>query len=170
MSGGGVIRMAKFEFDGLDEYLKTLRTMDGKTNGLIKRAVYDGAAEVAKSVKSAIEGLPEVDGYTKPYDLPVKGVTAEQKRGLINGMGLSQMNNDGGFINTKLGFDGYNSVKTKKFPNGQPNALIARSVNSGSSTRQKIPFVNNAVKSAKARAEKAMASRFDADIQAIQKG
>ena len=162
--------MAKLEFSGMDEYIKMLRTMEGKTTGLIKRAVYDGAAEVAKAVKGAIEGLPETDGYTKPYNLPIKGVTAAQKRGLLDGMGLSPMGNDGGFINTKLGFDGYNSVKTKQHPNGQPNALIARSINSGSSSRQKIPFVNNAVKSAKASAEKAMSSRFDADLKTITKG
>ena len=61
--------MAKLEFSGMDEYIKMLRTMEGKTTGLIKRAVYDGAAEVAKAVKGAIEGLPETDGYTKPYNL-----------------------------------------------------------------------------------------------------
>lgn len=162
--------MAKLEFSGMDEYLRTLKDMQGKSTGMIKRAVYDGAAEVAKAVKSAIQGLPETDGYTKPYNLPIKGVTSAQKRGLLDGMGLSPMSNDGGFINTKLGFDGYNSVKTKQHPNGQPNALIARSINSGSSSRAKIPFVNNAVKSAKASAEKAMSSRFDADLKTITKG
>lgn len=164
--------MAKLEFQGLDEYLKQLRSMEAKSTGMIKRAVFEGAAEVAKAVKAEIQALPEVahDGYQFPWQLPIRGVTKEQKQGLLDGMGFAKMENENGFINTKLGFDGYNRVKTQKYPSGQPNALLARSINSGSSTRQKIPFMNRAVKAAKARAESAMAARLEADIESIQKG
>ena len=31
-------------------------------------------------------------------------------------------------LNVKLGFDGYNGMKTKKYPKGQPNVLLARSI------------------------------------------
>lgn len=157
--------MAKFEFEGLDEYLKTLAEMDKSTSGLIKRAVYDGAAEVAKAVEAEIRALPENDGFQ--VRLPIRGVSKEQKNGLLEGMGFAKMENENGFINTKLGFDGYNEVKTKQFPKGQPNAMIARSINSGSSTRQKDPFMNRAVKAAKEKAENAMAARLEADIEAI---
>lgn len=163
--------MARFEFVGLDEYLKTLRELGDQSDGIIKRAVFDGAAEVAKAVEAEIQALPEVEhnGYQFPWQLPIKGVTKEQKKGLLDGMGLSKMENDNGYINTKLGFDGYNDVKTKELPKGQPNAMLARSINSGSSTRQKIPFMNRAVKAAKAKAEDAMAARLDKDITAIIK-
>lgn len=159
--------MAKFEFQGLDEYLKVLADLGDKSEGLIKRAVYDGAAEVAKSVEAEILALPENDGFQ--VRLPIRGVSKEQKKGLLEGMGFAKMENENGFINTKLGFDGYNEVKTKQFPKGQPNAMIARSINSGSSTRQKDPFMNRAVKAAKAKAENAMASRLDEDIATIIK-
>lgn len=161
--------MAQFQFQGLDEYLKTLSQLDGKTSGLIKRAVYDGAAVVADAVAAAIDKLPERDGYATPNELPLSGITDDQKRGLKNGLGLTKIANENGYINTKLGFDGYNTVKSKKFPNGQPNALIARSINSGSSVRMKNPFVNNAVKSVQTKAEQAMAARFDADLSQIMK-
>jgi hypothetical protein len=56
-------------------------------------------------------------------------------------------------------------MKTKNFPNGQPNSMIARSVNSGSSFRQRIPFVDNAVNSAKSRAEERMKQKLDEAIE-----
>ena len=56
----------------------------------------------------------------------------------------------------KLGFDGYNKVKTRKYPQGQPNAMIARAVESGSSVRKKNPFIRRAVN--------------DTQKQAVEKG
>ena len=161
--------MAKFQFEGLDAYLNQLHDLETSTDGIIKRAVYDGAAEVAKAVEAEIRALPEVDGYQYPWQLPIKGVTKEQKDGLLEGLGLAKMQNDNGYINTKLGFDGYNKVESKKFPSGQPNALIANAINSGTSTRRKDPFINRAVKASKAKAEAAMAARLDEDIKNITK-
>ena len=162
--------MAKFQFEGLDDYLKQLQDLATSTDGIIKRAVYDGAAEVAKAVEAEIRALPEVEhGYQYPWQLPINGVTKEQKDGLLEGLGLAKMQNENGYINTKLGFDGYNKVETKRFPSGQPNALIANAINSGTSTRRKDPFINRAVKASKAKAEAAMAARLDEDIKNITK-
>lgn len=157
--------MATFVYQGINEYASQLKHMSDKAEGMIKRAVYDGAAVVLASVVSEINGLPVIKNGYRRTSLPMNGVTETQKRGLLAGVGLAKMQNQGGFINTKLGFDGYNGVRNGKYPNGQPNALIAQSVNSGSSVRVKIPFINRAVKAAKAEAEAAMAARFDADTQ-----
>ena len=157
--------MATFHFTGIDEYASKISSLVEKSEGMIKRAVYDGAAEVMKAMKAEIAGLPVIENRYRKTDIPMRGVTETQKRGLLDGIGFAKMRNDGGLINTKIGFDGYNGVRSKKYPNGQPNALIARAVNSGSSVRVKIPFINRAVKAAKAGAEAAMAARFDADTQ-----
>ena len=66
------------------------------------------------------------------------------------------MRDDNGFLNVKLGFEGYNSQVTTKYPGGQPNSLIARSVNAGTSFRQRIPFIDNAVNQTKGAAEQKM--------------
>ena len=161
--------MATFRFEGIDEYASKISKLTEKSTGMIKRAVYDGAAEVVKAMEAAIEALPVVKNRYNVTGLPLQGVTATQKRGLLQGLGLSKMQNDGGFINTKLGFDGYNAVRSKKYPNGQPNALIARAVNSGASACARIPFVNKAVRASKAAAENAMKSRFDDDAKNIMK-
>ena len=159
--------MATFEFLGLDEYLGQLNELKEHATGLIKRAVYDGAAQVANAVAAEIQNLPEVDGYQYPWKVPISGVTREQKAGLLEGLGLAKMEDSSGFINTHVGFDGYNSVESKQYPNGQPNAMLARSINSGSSTRRKIPFMSRALKNAKDKAQSAMAARLDADIETI---
>lgn len=155
--------MAKLKVDGFEKYLKQLNEMNQHADGYIKRAVYDGAAVVLKAVANAIQNLPtEEYHYTKGR---ISAITPQQKQGLLEGLGAAKMKNENGYINTKLGFDGYNSVKTKKYPKGQPNALIARSVESGTSQRPKTRFINNAVNAAKAQAEQAMARRFDEDLK-----
>jgi hypothetical protein len=61
----------------------------------------------------------------------------------------------------KLGFAGYNSTITDKYPNGQPNSMIARSLQSGTSFRARIPFVDNAVSAKKSACEQKMIETFD---------
>lgn len=161
--------MATLQFKGIDEYASKLKSLNDKAEGMIKRAVYDGAAVVLAAVVSEINGLPVIENRYRETKLPMRGVTETQKRGLLDGVGLAKMQNAGGYINTKLGFNGYNAVRDGKYPNGQPNALIARAVNSGSSVRVKNPFINRAAKAAKAEAEAAMTNRFDEDTKNMMK-
>lgn len=161
--------MATFVFEGINEYATRLKKLDDKAEGMIKRAVYDGAAVVLQAAISEISALPVIENRYNVTKLPMRGVTETQKRGLLAGVGLAKMINANGFINTKLGFDGYNGARSPKYPNGQPNALIANAVNAGTTVRVKIPFINRAVKAAKAEAEAAMAARFDADTTNMMK-
>lgn len=156
--------MAKFQFQGVNEYAEQLTRLSEKSVGMIKRAVFDGAAIVADAVKAEISALPEATVNPQPGE-QLNGVFGYEKEGLINGLGLAKMTNENGFINTKLGFEGYNRMKSKSYPNGHPNALIARAIESGSSVRRKIPFVSRAVKAAKEKAEAAMMARLEADIK-----
>ena len=90
-----------------------------------------------------------------------------QKRGLIDGFGISGLQNDNGFHNVKLGFDGYNATKTEDYPNGQPNQLVARGVESGTSWKQKKPFIRPAINASRKEAEKKMAEVIDEEIQKL---
>lgn len=147
---------------GIDEYIAKLGNLEMKSEEMCKRAVFDGAAIVANAVKSNIAGLPVGD--------PRQGkVTGPQKQGLLDGFGIASFKNDGGFLNVKLGFDGYNSTVNKYFPNGQPNAMIARSLECGSSTYGKHPFIGPAVRSTKSAAEAMIKTRIDEQIEAIMK-
>ena len=156
--------MAKLQFKGLEEYEAQLLKLRGLTEQMIGEAIYEGAAIVADEVKKGIESLPIDDRYATGSTM-LHGITQEQKQGLLDGFGIASMQNENGYLHVKLGFNGYNSMKTKNFPNGQPNSMIARSVNSGSSFRQRIPFVDNAVNSAKSRAEEKMKQKLDEAIE-----
>lgn len=161
--------MARFEFSGIDNYIKQLNKLQQSTkDGIVGKTVYAGAEVVADSVRRAIQALPVGDGRARDGGL-VDTVTLPQKAGLLDGFGISRLKDDDGFVNVKLGFDGYNSTKTEKYPNGQPNVLIARSVNSGTTFRKKTKFVDKAVSSARKSAETAMDAACSREIEKIMK-
>lgn len=161
--------MARFEFGGIDTYIQQLNKLKAATrDGVIGKTVYAGAEIVADSVRSAIQALPVGSGQAPGNEL-VDTVTLPQKAGLLDGFGISPMQDDNGFVNVKLGFDGYNSTRTEKYPRGQPNVLIARSVNSGTTFRKKTKFVDKAVNSAKKPAETAMDAACSREIEKIMK-
>lgn len=152
--------MAKLKFEGLEEYIAELQRLNDVSRECISYAVYDGAAVVADEVKRAIHDLP-VDNRRVSDGEMLNGISNLQKAGLLDGFGIAPMQDDNGYINVKLGFAGYNAVKTRTFPNGQPNSVIARSVNSGSSFRQRIPFVDDAVRRNRTECEQKMKETFD---------
>lgn len=154
--------MAQISFTGIDEYFDKLNKIGQKATGLCKRAVYDGAAIVADAVRAEVQALPTTDHNETP-----QGVFSYEKDGLLEGLGVARMKDDGGVISTRVDFDGYNRMKSKKYPNGHPNSMIARAINSGTSKRPKNPFMKRAANKAKAKANAAMGARLDADIDEI---
>lgn len=151
--------MAKFAVgDGIDNYIKQLEKLHNGSEPGLKYAVYFGAEKIADAVRNEIEALPTGranNGQIMP----------SQKRGLLEGLGISKMQNEDGFVNVRIGFDGYSKVKTKRFPKGQPNALIARSIISGTSFRRKNNFIQRAVSRSRKDAEEAMRKALDSYVQ-----
>lgn len=147
--------MAKMKIKGLREYENRLLKLENLTREILGEAIYEGAGLVADAVKSSIESIPIDERYVTG-GATLYGITPEQKAGLRDGFGIARMRDDNGFLNVKLGFEGYNSQVTTKYPGGQPNSLIARSVNAGTSFRQRIPFIDNAVNQTKGAAEQKM--------------
>lgn len=132
---------------GLSNYIAYLQSIEAVTDEIIGEAVYDMAKVVADKVRANIEALPAVSNEANiaTYREGYSRLSEPEKQGLMDGFGVSPLQDDSGYRNVKLGFDGYNSVKTKKYPQGQPNVLIARVTESGSSYRQKTPFMRTAV-------------------------
>ena len=155
--------MAKLKMQGLEKYEQQLLKLKDISREAIGQAIYDGAGIVADQVMANIQSLPvDERGYTKEGTL--HGVTSLQKAGLAEGFGIAKLQDEGGYAHVKLGFNGYNGVKSKKYPNGQPNSMIARSVNSGTSFSQRIPFVDNAVRQKKSACEEKMKETFDQEL------
>lgn len=162
--------MATIKFKGLEEYELQLSRLEKMTPEVAGRAIYQGAKIVADEIRKEIEKLPIVQGYgTAENPLP-PGVTKAQKEGLLDGLGITPLGQKDGFYNVKIGFDGYNKTKTEKYPNGQPNQLVARGLESKDVVwKQKNPFVRRATRRAKKPAEQAMAKELDKEIQKIMK-
>ena len=161
--------MAKITFPGLSDYELMISRLSKGVDDIAGKAIYAGAGIVADAIKENIKDLPIVRGYGTEKDPLPGGVTAPQKAGLIDGLGISPMQNDAGFLNVKIGFDGYNAAKTEKYPQGQPNQLVARGVESGTSWKKKSPFIRPAINASKQRAEDEMARILDEEIEKVMK-
>lgn len=155
--------------NGMSEYISYLQRIGNVTDEAIGKGVYAMANVVADAVRNNIQALPTVSNeaniatYRKGYSR----LSEPEKQGLLDGFGVSPMQDDNGYKNVKLGFDGYNSVKTKKYPQGQPNVLIARITESGSSYRKKTSFIRRALNSSRKKALEAGKDTVDAVLENV---
>lgn len=139
--------MAKFKFEGMDDYITTLGRIGGKqAEKIIKYAVYPGAGLVADAIRDSLEPEHHKSG------------------GLAESITLATMRNDNGYINTKIMFADYDSK-------GVPNAIKAASLESGNSRGQKgTHFISHAVKAVQSKAVEAMGKALDEKIGQIMEG
>lgn len=165
--------MGKITVNGLQEYSLMLSRLYEKTDEIAGKALYAGADIVADKVKENIRSLPRVtdmEGLKAWRAGKPAPITVKAKIGLLNSMGIaSQQTESGGSINVKIGFDGYNDIKTKTYPNGQPNQLIARSIESGSSISSAHPFIRPAANAVRKQAQKKMDEVIEEEIEKLQK-
>ena len=141
--------MAKIEMQGMEAWLSELRKAGEATAPVCEAAVYAGAKVVADAIKQATMNLDRVTDAEAlaNYKARTPGkISVSQKIGLVKSMGITPIKDKFGAFSAKVGFDGYNDVKTERWPQGQPNQLIARSCESGSSAMKKQPFVRPTVK------------------------
>lgn len=157
--------MARITVDGGAEFLAALSRLEAGREEAQKQAIYAGAKIVADAIRSNIEALPHVSdrhGLIAYRARQKTTLTYTAKKGLLDSLGITKVSQDAaGNWNAKIGFDGYNKMRTKRWPEGQPNQMIARSVESGSSVVDKHPFVAPAVRSVKKAAIEAMAAALD---------
>ena len=145
MNGFGrqVMILARMTISGGDELELMLAKLGASSFETGKRAVREASDIVADRVRSNLEKLPE-DVFRRLSDgEEFSGVPGAQKKDLLDSMGIAPVGvSDDGTINTKVGFHGYGSHSTKKYPKGLPNQLLARVVESGSSVRKKTPLLD----------------------------
>lgn len=150
--------MAKVSIYGIEETAAMLKELQKQSEPIIKAGIYDGARVMADAVKSQIVGI-RTEGPSF-YETRRREI---QKEGLRESMGITSMRNDKGFLNVKIGFDDYNEL-------GQPNAMVARIFESGTSFSSKQPFVKRAVSRARKMTEETMKATIDEKIYALTEG
>lgn len=165
--------MAKFIWGKqLEHYASYVAELGSKTGEICGMAVEEMAGIVADNIRERINAMhaePDTEGLAAWREKRKAPITYSEKKGLQESLGISPEKVEKGFINRRVGFDDYNSVKTRKYPKGQPNVLIARAIESGSSVRDKQPFVRPAVNAARAEALKACEKVIDREIKKIMK-
>lgn len=163
--------MARITVKGVDEYAEKLKRLSKNSDIIMKKSVYNGADIVADAMKKGLESIPVEEGEIPglpPYgtaEKKVYGLSRRQKADLIQGFGISKFENTNGYINVKIGFDGYGSVKTKRHPNGMPNVMLARAITSGSSFRKKNPILRKKVTESKEKAIEKMSDTIDEELR-----
>lgn len=161
--------MAKISFKNQSEYYLKLQELENLAakDETLKKAVAAGAKVVADKIRSNLESLPTEKFRYLPEGEKRNGLTPQEMQDLSASFGLTPIKREDGYVNTKAGVDGYGSHPTKTYPHGVPNAMIARAAESGSSMRNKTPFVAPAVRASRQKAIKEMEEVIDDEMKKI---
>lgn len=159
--------MATISFKNGDEYLMKISKLEAALKDEVcGAAIYGAAGIVADEIRSQLKAVPSDEGYGTASE-PTRGPKAGQKEGLLDALGISSMEEKSGYYDVKIGFDGYNGIKTKRWPNGQPNQMVARSIERGTSWMKANAFVKRAMAATRKRALEFMKHSVDESIRKI---
>lgn len=162
--------MATIQFKKMDEYLFKISKLEAELKDqVLGEAIYGAAGIVADEIRQKLEQVPTDESFGTS-SAPTSGPRKKQVEGLMDSLGIASLQDDGtGYLNVKIGFDGYNDIVTQRWPRGQPNQMVARAVESGTTWMQKNDFVRRAVASSRKRAIEFMKKTVDKSIQKIMK-
>ena len=162
--------MATVKFKNGDDYLFRISKLEALTRDEVcGKAIYGAANIVADEIRAELKKVP-TEERNDTFWGELIGPKKAQKAGLYNSLGIAKMQDRGGFLNVKIGFDGYNTLRSKRWPKGQPNQMVARSVHNGTSFMRANPFVKKAVAHSRKRALEQMKASVDESIEKIMKG
>lgn len=165
--------MAKITFKDAKAYGVKLEMLEKhfSSDKPLEEAVEAGANVLADAIRHSMDQLPTEQFRRLGEGDRFEDVPLGQLLELQEHFGITPVRRDkNGFVNAKIGWEGYNKYKTKTYPQGVPNALIAGAIESGSSVRNKHPFIRPAVKISTPRALKTMSDHIDADCQRVMEG
>ena len=162
--------MATIQFKKGDEYLAKIAKLEALTRDEVcGSAIYGAAGVVADEIRAQLESVPTNERYGTQSE-PTDGPKKMQKLGLLHSLGIADLQDDGtGYLNVKIGWNGYNNIKTRRWPNGQPNQMVARSVERGTSYMKENGFVKRAVAATRKRAVEFMKKTIDSKCEQIMK-
>ena len=144
--------------DGLDELARMLAELGNKAQGVASGALFDGAAVVADAMSNAIGSI-----QTEPFHYAPEGQTRlpspQEKAALVGKIGVAKFRKSGGEVDTRIGFTG--SGYAKMAGQVKPVAVIARSINRGTSFMKKQPVFRRAVSQSKSAAQAAITAKAE---------
>lgn len=160
--------MGKIKTFEAKEFQIKLATLADNAEKIAKAALYDGAGVVADAIREEIPNIPISEEWGTPHN-PKRGPSADEWLAINECLGISEMKTENGKTDVSIGFGGYSSITSNRWPKGIPAALVVRSVERGTSFMYATPFVKRAAAKARATAEKAMLEAADREIKKITK-
>lgn len=159
--------MPKVTVKGLNETIKMLERIESNTDEIIEEALKKGGGKVADIMRSEIGNLRTSDEYSrgdgKRYPM------RSDIQGLLDSLGYTPVQLNGSIFDINTGFDGYNSNKTAKYPQGHANQMIANSINKGTSFLVAQPFINRTRTKARNEAIDEIQKELDLGLKKITK-
>ncbi len=153
------------EKGGTDWILAVSRMRKGSRE-IIEKALKAGADLLADNLRDEMDSIPVDENYVKNGEMK-SGIKQIQKKGLQDSFGVTPIGARDGVYDVHLGWDGYNGIQSNRWPQGQPNPMIARSVNSGTSFLRAYPFIDRARRKYAKEAEKVMEETIAEEIGKI---
>ena len=132
-------------FKAGDDFALQLSHLATGSEEIAQKAIYEGANIIADKIKSNLQGV----------------LSDEATGELVDSFGVTPISLDSsGNFNAKIGFDVYDSK-------GVANQLKARVIDSGTSKKQKHPFVRPAVNATKKQVVARMGEVIDEEINKL---
>lgn len=159
--------MAKVKTTGLNEVLKMFEELSVNTEEIFKDVTKKGASVTTDVMRSEISSLKTTDEYA-----PKNGKRYAMKsdvKGLLDSLGYTPVKEKITLYNANVGFDGYNSNKTKKYPQGHANRMVANAINKGTSFMYAQPFINRTKRKAQDKCVETMQAELDREIKKYTK-
>lgn len=131
-----------------EDYALKLNRLAEHTQEAVTKAIEAGAGVLANAMRAGYEGSLGPDSTGQ----------------MLDHMGITPVKIDrNGFWNAKIGFDGYDVRKTRKWSKGIPNQLKARVLESGTKDGRikKHEIIKKALRANRDRVEKAMEEELD---------
>jgi len=152
--------------EGMDELTAMLAKAEESAQGIAAQALYAGAGVVADEISKGARGLTTSRfRYANGWQ---RQPSPEEKEAVVSaGVGISKFKNTGNAVNTSVGYSqsGYADVNGKR----KAVALIANSINSGTSFMKKQPFVRKAASQSKTKASEAIEKEITERTEQILK-
>lgn len=151
------------------EYSQKLKKLeDSAREQLLGPAIYDGTAALMAEIREQMERVPTDERFGSEND-PARGPRRHTMAVIKENLGVARLRDDNGFLNVKIGWDGYSDIQTKRWPNGQPIPMLAAAVCRGTSFMEGHDFLKKSVNSKKNAVLKTMQTTMDKHIEKIMK-
>lgn len=137
----------KLEVTGLDELMKAMEKVGKSAEKAASRGLYKGAGSVADSIRKEANSI-KTEKFKYAKDGKQRLPSPEEKAAVVGASGISKFRKNGLYINTSVGYQksGYANIGGTQ----KPVALIANSINHGTSFMKKQPFFRKAKSQSKA--------------------